>query len=480
VSLLATPQSEQLTRRAWGALLVLCAALFLDALDVSMIGVALPSIRNDLGLSTSSLQWVVSAYVLGYGGFLLLGGRAADLLGRRRVFLISLGVFVVASALGGFANDGTLLIAARFVKGVSAAFTAPAALSIITTTFAEGPARNKALSIFTATGATGFSLGLVFGGLLTEIGWRWVFFLPVPVALVALLAGIRLVPASARPRFARAFDITGAATMTTGMLLLVFTLVSAPDAGWASLRTLGSFAAVAAIFAAFVVRERSIAAPLVRLGILRSGSLVRANLAAMSLFGGWIGFQFIVTLYLQQLRGWSSLETGLAIFPGGFLVAVLSPRIAPLITRFGVARLIVAGMALVTAGYALFLPIGLDSTYVVAMLPTFLLAGLGFALAFGPLNVAATNGIAAEEQGLAGGLLNTSFQFGGALALAIVTAVINANVGSDGSPQAVLDGFHAGLIVSVGAGLLGLLAMTLPTARQRLEPVLEESFEEAA
>src|SRR6266498_1110237 len=220
----AAPQNPagQLSRRAWAMLLVLCGALFLDALDVSMMGVALPSIKADLHMSTSSLQWVVSAYVLGYGGFLLLGGRAADLLGRRRVFLISLGVFVLASALGGLANDGSLLIAARFVKGVSAAFTAPAGLSIITTTFAEGPARNKALAVYTATGATGFSLGLVFGGLLTEIGWRWVFFLPAPVALVALLAGLRLVPPSSRPpRFARAFDLPGAVAMTGAMLLLV-------------------------------------------------------------------------------------------------------------------------------------------------------------------------------------------------------------------------------------------------------------------
>ena len=189
----------RLSRRAWGALLVLCGALFLDALDVSMIGVALPSIRTDLHMSTSSLQWVVSAYVLGYGGFLLLGGRAADLLGRRRVFLIALGVFVVASAIGGFASDGTLLIVTRFVKGLSAAFTAPAGLSIITTTFAEGPARNKALSVYTATGATGFSLGLVFGGLLTEVSWRLAFLLPAPVALVALIAGYRLVPRGERP-----------------------------------------------------------------------------------------------------------------------------------------------------------------------------------------------------------------------------------------------------------------------------------------
>src|ERR671924_2064769 len=203
--------SGRLSRRAWGALLVLCGALFLDALDVSMIGVALPSIKTDLDMSTSSLQWVVSAYVLGYGGFLLLGGRAADLLGRWRMFLISLAVFVVASALGGLANDGALLIATRFVKGVSAAFTAPAGLSIITTTFAEGPARNKALSIYTATGATGWSLGLVFSGLLTELGWRWVFFLPAPFALLTLIGAIALVPRDTPvARAARRFDVAGA------------------------------------------------------------------------------------------------------------------------------------------------------------------------------------------------------------------------------------------------------------------------------
>jgi EmrB/QacA subfamily drug resistance transporter len=472
--------TTKLTGLAWGTLLVLCGALFLDALDVSMMGVALPSIRTDLHMSTSSLQWVVSAYVLGYGGFLLLGGRAADLLGRRRVFLVSLGVFVVASALGGLANDGSLLIATRFVKGISAAFTAPAGLSIITTTFAEGSARNKALSIYTATGATGFSLGLVFGGLLTEIGWRWVFFLPVPVALATLLAGIRLVPDAGRPsRFRRGFDVAGAVSLTVGMLLLVFTLVEAPTAGWGSARTVASFASAAAVLASFVVHERRTAAPLVRLGILRSGSLVRANLAAVSLFGGWVGFQFIVTLYLQQLRGWSALETGLAIFPGGLLVALLSPRIAPLIMRFGVSRLIVAGMISIAAGYALFLPIGLDSSYEGAMLPTFLLAGLGFALAFGPLNVAGTSGVAPEEQGLAGGLLNTSFQFGGALVLAIVTAVNSANVGSDGSPQAVLDGFHAALFVSVAAAVLGIVA-TVTGRRVPAVAAVEEALEEAA
>jgi EmrB/QacA subfamily drug resistance transporter len=462
---------EQLSGRAWGMLLVLCGALFLDALDVSMIGVALPSIREDLGLSTSSLQWVVSAYVLGYGGFLLLGGRAADLLGRRNVFLISLGVFVVASALGGVVDDGTLLIVTRFIKGVSAAFTAPAGLSIITTSFAEGPTRNRAIAIYTATGATGFSLGLVFGGLLTEIGWRWVFFLPVPVALATLIAGLRLVPKDTpAPRPSRSFDLAGAVTLTAAMLLLVYTVVEAPDAGWGSARTLVSFAVAGAILALFVAIERRTALPLVRLGILRSSSLVQANLGAMMLIGGWFGFQFIATLYMQQLRGWSPLETGLAIFPGGILVAVLAPRIAPLVMRFGVKRLITAGLASTAAGYALFLPIGLDSAYAPAILPTMLLAGFGFALAYGPLNIAATNGVQPAEQGLASGLVNTSFQFGGALVLAVVAAVNSAATGTDGSAQGLLDGFQAAVVVSVLAAGLGVAVTAL---RWRRRPASE-------
>jgi EmrB/QacA subfamily drug resistance transporter len=468
--------AEKLSRRAQGMLLVLCGAIFLDAMDVSMIGVALPSIREDLGLSTSSLQWVVSAYVLGYGGWLLLGGRAADLFGRRRVFLVSLGVFVVASALGGLADDGTLLIATRFIKGVSAAFTAPAGLSIITTSFAEGAARNKAIAIYTATGATGFSLGLVFGGLLTEIGWRWVFFLPAPIALATLLAGIRLVPADSRPaRVSRSFDLAGAITLTAAMLLLVFTVVEAPEAGWGSARTLGSFAGTAALLAAFVAIERRVAVPLVRLGILRSGQLVQANLGAMMLIGGWFGFQFIATLYMQQLRGWSPLETGLAIFPGGLLVALLAPRIAPLVMRLGIRRLITVGLASTAAGYALFLPIGLDSAYAAAILPTMVLAGLGFALAYGPLNIAATNGVAPEEQGLASGLVSTSFQFGGALVLAVVTAVNNATTGADGSPQGLLEGFQSAVVVSVIAAGIGVVVMAL-RGRTRITPAAEPAL----
>jgi predicted MFS family arabinose efflux permease len=273
---------------------------------------------------------------------------------------------------------------------------------------------------------------------------------------------LALVPTDHRiARATRTFDVAGAVTVTAAMLLLVFTVVEAPDQGWGSVRTLGSFAIAAAIMALFVATERRTAQPLVRLGILRSASLVRANLGAMSLIGSWFGFQFMLTLYLQQARGWSALETGLALFPAGVIVATLAPRVAPLVNRFGVTRVIVTGLSSMVAAYALFLPIGLDSGYVTAMLPTFVLGGLAFGLAYGPLNIAATNGIAPEEQGLAGGLVNTSFQFGGALVLAIVTAVANSNGASEGSAQGLLDGFHAAIWVSLAAALLGLLAMGL-------------------
>ncbi len=464
-------ETDRLSRRAWGMLLVLCGALFLDALDVSMTGVALPAIGSELHMSTSSLQWVVSGYVLGYGGFLLLGGRVADLFGRRQVFLISLAVFVVASGLGGLADDGTLLIATRFIKGVAAAFTAPAGLSIITTSFAEGRARNKALSIYSATGAAGFSLGLVFSGLLTELGWRWVFFFPVPLALATLLTAARLVPNSGRPvRSRQGFDVAGAISVTAAMLLLVFAVVEAPEVGWSSIRTIGSLAGAAVLLASFVAIERRTVSPLIRLGILRSGSLVRANLGAMSLIGAWFGCQFIAVLYMQQVRGWSPLETGLAIFPAGLLVTLLAPRVATLVARFGVTRVIFTGLSSAAIGYALFLPIGLHSSYAVAMFPTFLFAGLAFGLAYGSLNIAATNGIAPEEQGLAGGLVNTSFQFGGALVLAVVTAVNNAAAGPDGSPQALLDGFHAALIVPLVVAVLGVGVTALGIGRRQPRP----------
>jgi MFS family permease len=448
--------------RLWGALILLCGVLFLDGLDVSMVGVALPSIRTELGMTTSSLQWVVSGYVLGYGGFLLLGGRTADLLGRRRVLLIALGVFTVASLLGGLVDDPALLIAARFVKGVAAAFTAPAGLSIITTTFHEGPERNRALSIYTACGASGFSSGLILGGLMTEVGWRWTFLLPVPIALVVLLVGIRLIPRdNGQEGAASGYDVGGAVTSTVALLLLVYTVVSAPGAGWASLRTLGSFVLVALLVTAFVLIEQRVAHPLLRLGILRNRSVVLANLAALAVFGSYIGFQFIGTMYMQSLLGWSPLGMAVAFLPAGLLVAFGGPRTGALVNRFGAARVVIAGLTSFVVGYALFLRIGLQPNYPAVILPSMVLIGLGFALAFPALNIQATTGVRDEEQGLASGLVQTAFQVGGAITLAVVTAVISTG-SATARPSDVLATYHPALVLVTGvalAGLVGLLVL---------------------
>jgi MFS family permease len=452
------PDEQGWDAHLWGVLVLLCGVLFLDGLDVSMVGVALPSIREDLGLSTSQLQWIVSGYVLGYGGLLLLGGRAADLLGRRRVLLGALTVFTAASLLGGLVSDGSLLVATRFLKGASAAFTAPASLSMITTTFPEGYCRNRALSIYTACGASGFSLGLIFGGLLTEVGWRVTFLLPVPIAAAILIAAPRLLEKDGPLKVdRRGFDIAGAFAVTVGMLLLVRTVVRAPDVGWGSTETLVAFAIAAALLAAFVTIERRAEQPLVRLGILRSPSLRRANLGAMAVFGAYVGFQFVATLYMQTLLGWSALGMAFAFLPAGLIVAFGAPRIGALADRFGTERIIVVGGIAFVIGYALFLRIDEGSAYAAVMLPTMLLLGTGFALTFPSLNIQATAGIANEEQGLASGLVSTSFQVGGAVVLAVVSAIVTSQTGSATDASSLLDGYHPAIAVVTLVAALGLL-----------------------
>ncbi|MFF2043031.1 MFS transporter [Kitasatospora sp. NPDC058170] len=434
-----------------------------------MLNVALPSIRADLGMSTGALSWVLSAYVLGYGGFMLLGGRTADLLGRRRMFLCWLTVFVLFSGLGGLAGEGWVLILARFATGLSAAFMTPAGLAVITTAFAEGPQRNRALLVYAGTAAAGFSLGLVAGGLLAAVSWRWVFFAPVLLAGALLLAAIPLLPRDTAPvrRPGERFDLAGAVTATGAMLLLVYTVVRLGEPGASAVWTAAALAGGLALLAVFAAVERRSAAPLVRLGLLRSGPLLRANLGAMLFAGSFFGFQFVATLYLQDLRGWTPLQTGLALLAVG-VDAVLAPTLTPrLVERFGNARVILGGFCLAALSYALFLPVGLDWTYPM-MFPTMILTGLAFALAYGPLTIAATEGIAEEEQGLAGGLLNTSFQFGAALGLSVVTAVnLAATAGGPGTAQAGLEGFRAALVVPVAAVLLGALVTASGLGRSR-------------
>ena len=462
------------TPRVWALLVTLCIVLFLDGLDVSMIGVALPSIGAELDMSTSTLQWLVSGYVLGYGGLLLLGGRTADLLGRRRVFLAALAVFALASLAGGLVTSGSLLIVTRFVKGLAAAFTAPTGLSIITTTFGEGPARNKALSIYTVFGAGGYSSGLLFGGLMTGLGWRWTFLLPVPIAVAALAAAYFLLPRD-KPREVGGHDLLGALFSTSATLLLVYTVVSAPAAGWLSGRTVGSFVAVAALFAAFLAVENRVANPLIRLGILRTPTLLRASLAIVAMAGSYFSWQFIVTLYLQDTLGWTPLELALALLPVGLMVAVSTVFSDKLVDRFGTAPIIAFTMTVMAVGYLLFLRVDTHPSYVAIILPAVLLIAVGW-IGFPAVNIQATSGISDDEQGLAAGVLQTAMQVGAAIVLAVTSAIIASGTSSS-SPQAMLDAYRPGLGFAAGVCIVGALVTLVPLVVRRRIDVVEAETE---
>ncbi|MGH8795136.1 MAG: MFS transporter, partial [Stackebrandtia sp.] len=444
--------------RLWGILVVACLVVFLDGLDVSMVGVALPSIGAELELSTTSLQWIVNGYILGFGGLLLLGGRTADLLGRHKVFLAALTVFAFASLLGGLVDNGPLLIATRLLKGMAAAFTAPTAMSIVTTTFAEGRARNRALSIFAVFGASGYSSGLIFGGLLTELGWRWTFIMPVPLAILAIVGGRLLIPRD-RPAASGGYDVAGAATLTGGMLLAVYTVVSAPETGWLDATTLGSLALAGVLLAAFFAIERRVRHPLIRLGILRAGTIVRANLTVMALFGSYLSFQFLMTIYFQSELEWSPLRLALALVPAGIIVAAGSPLVGRLIDRFGSGPLVVASMTSMVAGYAMFLAVGGvdDPVYAFNILPSVLLFGLGFALGFSSLMAQATSGVDDSEQGLASGLMQTSGQIGGAMVLAATTALVTSGQhAADAAGAGGFDQFRPSAVLIAGVAIAGL------------------------
>jgi MFS family permease len=462
--------------RTWLLLVVLCGALFLDGLDISMVGVALPSIGSDLAMSPSSLQWIVSGYVLGYGGLLLLGGRSADLLGRRQVFLTAVAVFGLASVISATLSSPEAIIALRFVKGVAAAFTVPAGLSIITTTFSEGPARNRALSIYTVVGASGFSLGLVFGGALTEVGWRATFLLPGPVALLLVAVGARVVPVSRRSVSRLAdFDLAGALTSTAALLSLVVAVVEAPSHGWGSATVLGLLGLAVALATAFVTIELKHDTPLVRLGILRSWHLVHANVSGAIMAGGYFAFQFLATLYLQDSLGWSPMAMALGFLPAGLLVIASSTRIDRVLARVSTQALIATGLSSFLVAYALFLRVDPGLGYAALLLPTMLLLGVGFATAFPSINVQATAGVADHEQGLASGLVNTSVQIGGAVVLAVVSVILSNAAATDGpaQPDQLIPGMLSGLQVIVALTAVGVVASLVTLLVRRPVPVVE-------
>jgi MFS family permease len=461
----ATPNPVSgFTPALWGILLVLSGALLLDGLDVSMVGVALPDIRSALHMSTSSLQWVVSGYTLGYGGLLLLGGRASDLLGRRRVFIAAITVFAIASLVGGLASDPGVLIAARIIKGGAAAFTAPASLSLLTTSFPEGPVRNKAFAVYTVFGASGFSLGLVLSGLLTEVSWRLTLLISAPVAVLVLVGAIALIPrgtgAPAKRSSWSGFDLPGAVVITGAMLLLVYTVVNAQQAGWGSGQTIGSFAGVAVLAVLFVLIETRTGNPLVPFRLLRSAALLRSQIGAVTLFGSYVAFQFLLTQYLQSLNHWSAISTALAVLPSGVMVLVLSLSMGVLLTRLGPAKLVAIAFAALVAGYLLFiLRAGTAPDFPSVLLPSILLLGVAFGFGFSALTVSATMGFPNEQQGLAASLFQTTFQVGAAVVLAAVTAVVDAHGGNTlTSPVRVLAAYRPGLYVITGVAAFGLLA----------------------
>lgn len=467
--------------RRWKALALLCAAFFMVILDSAIVFVALPSIETDLGFSAGDLQWVLSAYALTFGGMLLLGGRAADLLGRRPVFMFGLGLFTLASLLCGLAWSPAALIAARAIQGVGAAVMTPSALSIVTTTFAEGAERNKALGIWGALGGVGGTAGWLIGGPLTDIGWEWVFFINIPVGVLALYLSPRLLQDSKGFAERRSYDPLGAFTVTAALVLLVYAVVDAPDAGWDSGQTLGLLAGSAALLALFVGIEARAKAPLLPLRFLRHRTLVGAN-ATMLLFSTVaFGMPFILTLYAQQVLGYSPVEFGLTsiVFPVGVTIfAILGQG---LVLKFGFRPIAAAGMAFMAASCLYLSQVSVGGSYFGDIFFGLLLFGPGIGFSFVTLSIAALAGVEEREAGLASGLNNTAFQIGGAIGTAIVSTVAvsatNDFIAENGNGDGLLaltEGFQSAFLACAVLCAIGLvLAVALLGRKPDLAPGVE-------
>jgi len=460
----------------WVVLVLICLAQFMVVLDATIVNVALPSIQTDLHLSDGNLQWIVNAYTLVFGGFLLLGGRLGDLLGRKRVFLIGLVVFTGASLLDGLATSEGMLIGARALQGLGAALIAPAALSIITTTFEEGAQRARALAVWAAIAIGGSAVGLILGGALTQyFSWPWIFFVNVPVGIAAFVLSLRLVPESRDTSTHRSYDLAGAITVTGGLMALVYAIVGANTAGWTSARTLAFFLVAAGLLGAFVLIESRVSAPLVRLSIFRVRSLLTANTAMFLAMSGMFAMFFFNTLYVQQVLGYGPLEAGLAFLPftaGIMLSASIASQLA---TRLGVRPVAAGGFLLTAAGLALLTRLPVDGSYLTDVLPALIVAALGMGAMFMPLTLIATTGLADDDQGLASGLFNTSQQIGGALGLAVLSAIATSRTNAAGgvSADALVTGFHWAF--ATGALLiLAALGIMLALLRQRHVARIEE------
>jgi EmrB/QacA subfamily drug resistance transporter len=473
--------------RKWLALALLASVQFMVVLDIAIVNVALPSIQTDLGFSQENLQWVISAYALFFGGFLLLGGRTADIVGRRRLFVVGLIVFSAASLLSGLAWSDQALIVARAAQGLGAAMITPAALAILMTTFQEGRERNTALGVWGAVGAFGAVAGVLLGGILTDLlSWEWIFFINVPVGLAAVALTPMLL-AESRDTGIRSFDAPGAVLVTSGMVTLVYTITQANQYGWGSLETIGLFSLAGVLLAAFAAWEARVKEPLMPFSIFRIRTVAAANISGLIL--GTVSFSMflMLTLYMQQVLGYSPLKTGLAYLAVAGTAIIWSTVAAQLVTRIGVKPVIVAGMAFLTAGLVYFTQVSVGGSYVGDLLPGFLLIAVGLGFSFVPISIAALAGVQASEAGLASGLFNTSQQIGGALGIAALSAIAtstteNGVASGTAVPVALTNGFEnafiwGGIIAAVGI-LVGLVLvrqsdLEAPVEEEVPEPLLE-------
>ena len=453
----------------WVVLVLICLAQFMVVLDATVVNVALPSIQKDLHLGEANLQWIVNAYTLVFGGFLLLGGRAGDLLGRKRLFLAGIVVFTVASLLNGLSTSSGMLIGFRGLQGLGAAFISPAALAIITTTFEEGSDRSKALGVWAAIASGGAAAGLVLGGALTELlSWPWIFYVNVPVGVATFLFSLRLVPESKDELTHRTFDVAGAVTATGGLMGLVYAIVQAEQKGWGSATTIGFFVLAVALLVSFVVIEQRSAEPLVRLSIFRVRSLTAANLVMLLVACGLFAMFFFNSLYIQRVLGYGPLKAGLAFLPFTAGIMVSAGITSQFAARLGIRLFAVIGMIVTAVGMLLLTRIPVHGHYVTDVLPSILLNSIGMGAVFVTLTMVATTGLANEDQGLASGLFNTSQQIGGALGLAILSTIAAGRTRGPG-PEQLVHGYHYAFAGAAAFVLGGLVLLALLLRRRDVE-----------
>jgi EmrB/QacA subfamily drug resistance transporter len=479
---------QQGERARWLALYVLCFGFLMIILDSAIVNVALPAIQDDLGFSQSNLAWVVNAYLIAFGGLLLLAGRLGDLIGRRRMFMAGLALFTVASLFCGLAQSQAMLIGARFLQGVGGAMTSAVILGMIVTMFPEPREQAKAIGVYSFVAAAGASIGLLAGGVLTEaLNWHWIFFVNLPIGVATAVLAIRLVEGDRGIGLGSGADVLGAVLVTAALMLGVYTILEVGDYGWTSGRTLGFAAVALALLVAFVARQARTPNPLVPLRIFRSRNVSGANVVQMLMVAGMFGMFFLGTLYLQDVLGYDALEIGFAFLPVALLIGALSLQFSPrLITRFGAKATLVPGLVLIVAGLLLFTQAPVDGNYLGDVLPVMVLLGLGAGLSFPAMATLAMSGATASDSGLASGLVNTSLQVGGAVGLAVLATLATSRTESllstgDSNAAALTGGYHLAFVVAAGLVIAAIaIAVTVLEQPEGVTAGVEETEEEAA